>query len=78
MNRIGQTNPTFVHRFMIRNTIEQLVYRIFKYDSAAEPTTSNAQMNTNEPGCSNGVEHVERINNYQLTINDFFNLLQTL
>lgn len=28
VHRIGQTKPTFVHRFVIENTIEQRVYAL--------------------------------------------------
>jgi E3 ubiquitin-protein ligase SHPRH len=33
VHRIGQTKPTFVHRFLIRNSIEELVYKMFKSGS---------------------------------------------
>jgi SNF2 family DNA or RNA helicase len=86
VDRIGQTKPTFVHRFMIRNTIEELVFKLFKnnstYSAAGSSSTSNAQMNANKPFCSRELEDVEmaeeKENNYKLTIHDIFNLFQEL
>ena len=44
VHRIGQTKPTFVYRFLVNNTIEDLVYNLFKKNSYQN--IDNAQPNT--------------------------------
>jgi E3 ubiquitin-protein ligase SHPRH len=36
IHRIGQTKPTFVHRFIVRNTVEEQVFNLFKETSSAQ------------------------------------------
>lgn len=45
IHRIGQTKKTYIHRFLIRDTIEEIVYKLFlsnsNYDRATTSTTSH-------------------------------------
>jgi E3 ubiquitin-protein ligase SHPRH len=41
VHRIGQTKPTYVYRFHIRNTIEELVYKLFNKSSKTYQTNSS-------------------------------------
>ena len=52
VHRIGQNKPTFVHRFIIRHTIEEQVYKIFNSNQndidldtlSSQPTTSRESL----------------------------------
>lgn len=41
VHRIGQTRPTFVYRFMIKSSIEQLVYDLLKSNSSYTDTNGS-------------------------------------
>jgi E3 ubiquitin-protein ligase SHPRH len=81
VHRIGQTKQTFVYRFLIRNSIEELVYSLFKSGSSYSKKT--AAINSDRPNTSKalcGTENAASVsdNEKAITINDikslFFNL----
>lgn len=53
VHRIGQTKKTFVHRFLVRNTIEQLIYKLFaagnsNYQTIAAAVNTTSENNNND------------------------------
>jgi SNF2 family DNA or RNA helicase len=57
VHRIGQTKATFVYRFLVRNTIEELVYSLFKSNTSygqSEPI-----VNANQPNTSRSFERLD-------------------
>jgi SNF2 family DNA or RNA helicase len=52
VHRIGQDKPTFVYRFLVKNTIEQLVYDLFRAKSSYE---QNSGLADNQPICSKNI-----------------------
>jgi E3 ubiquitin-protein ligase SHPRH len=66
VHRIGQTKPTFVYRFLIRNTIEELVYSLFK-----SSTSYSKDSLTSKAGTSKSLENVDQCEAEKvITIND--------
>lgn len=48
VHRIGQTKPTCVYRFVMRETIEELLYNLFKSDES----NSKPKIDQTQPNCS--------------------------
>jgi E3 ubiquitin-protein ligase SHPRH len=66
VHRIGQTKPTFVYRFLIRNTIEELVYSLFKSN-----TNYSNDLSSSTAGTSKGLKNIsQKDNEKKITIND--------
>ena len=80
IHRIGQTKPTFVHRFLIRDSIEELVYRLFKSSSSySDNQTSN--VDPSKPNCSknfNKIQDEQEEEEKALTMADIKNLFLNL
>lgn len=81
VHRIGQTKPTTVYRFIIRNTIEELVYNLFKSNTSYSSQTQI--LNENEPNSSSAFAKAELLNDTAkskniLTINDIKDLFKKL
>ena len=82
VHRIGQTRPTTVYRFIIRNTIEELVYNLFKTGTSYstgnqtnEPTSSSTALaRSDATSDQSGQDLSKRI----LTIADIKDLFQNL
>lgn len=75
VHRIGQTKPTFVYRFMIKNSIEEHVYSMFKNN-----TSYSTNQDDDRPLCSKSLNQSE--NQYNkvsyLTVNDIKKLFLNL
>ena len=79
VHRIGQTRPTTVYRFMIRDTIEELVYDMFKQSTsyADVSATANSVAPSTSTGSSEERRRQEQPNKY-LTLSDIQNLFASL
>jgi E3 ubiquitin-protein ligase SHPRH len=65
IHRIGQTKKTFIHRFLVRNTIEELVYNLFIGNSSYD-RVNNARSSS------------DNSNRKNITISDLRNLFLKL
>ncbi|CAF0870165.1 unnamed protein product [Brachionus calyciflorus] len=80
VHRIGQTRPTFVYRFMIKNSIEEHVFSMFKANtsySSSEKTTPNFD----KPMCSKSLAQLDQQKENKvttLTVNDLKKLFLSL
>jgi E3 ubiquitin-protein ligase SHPRH len=70
IHRIGQTKPTFVHRFIVRNTVEELVLNLFR-------TPANATTDSTVPCTSNAANGTDQ-ESKMLTIGDVLSLFKNL
>lgn len=79
IHRIGQTRPTFVHRFLIKNSIEEQIYQMFKSTSYSNDSDDIPDSNP-RPNCSKSFENETEKNNDKnyLTIVDIQNLFLNL
>lgn len=78
VHRIGQTKPTFVYRFMIKDTIEEHVYNMFKSSTSY---SNNQQIDYSKPMCSKDISNQDQKQNSSnnvLTLNDIKNLFLNL
>jgi SNF2 family DNA or RNA helicase len=89
VHRIGQTKPTYVYRFLIRNTIEELVYSLFKsstsYSKEDSTNSSSSGESPDRPNTSRAFAGLEEGANTQqppaekvITINDIKQLFLNL
>jgi E3 ubiquitin-protein ligase SHPRH len=85
VHRIGQTKPTFVYRFLVRNTIEELVYSLFKSNSSYSNAgaSSSATASANYPNTSRSFERLDSGSNQSapekvIKINDLKELFLNL
>ena len=58
VHRIGQTRPTVVYRFIMRNTIEELVFNMLKVNSNY---AAKNQRDTNQPNCSTALALADKV-----------------
>ena len=60
VHRIGQTRPTVVYRFIMRNTIEELVFNMLKvngnYSARNQP-----HIDTNKPNSSKAIAQADKV-----------------
>ena len=47
IHRIGQTKKTFIHRFLVRNTIEELIFNLFIGNSSYDRVNSSNKSSSN-------------------------------
>ncbi|RNA13952.1 E3 ubiquitin- ligase SHPRH [Brachionus plicatilis] len=75
VHRIGQTKPTFVYRFMVKNSIEEHVYSMFKTNTSYSMNRDDAQ-----PLCSKSLNQAGNQDNSisYLTISDIKKLFLNL
>lgn len=84
VHRIGQTKPTTVYRFIIRNTIEELVFNLFKGSTSYSKRRSVEgisadELNSSAFACANPnqLETDKQVKKF-LTIKDIKDLFQKL
>jgi SNF2 family DNA or RNA helicase len=78
VHRIGQHRPTFVYRFLVKNSLEQLVYDLFKTKNS--PTT-NQDDAAQKAICSKNVVNLEEKQSApekHVTVNDIKKLFLNL
>lgn len=74
VHRIGQTKPTFVYRFMVKNSIEEHVYSMFKTN-----TSYSTNQDCDKPLCSKSLQKEDQESKVSyLTISDIKKLFLNL
>lgn len=78
VHRIGQTKPTYVYRFLIRNSIEDLVYNLFKQNIYSNKKVDTSQPNTSRALAKADNNDDQEDNKTSITINDLKKLFLNL
>jgi E3 ubiquitin-protein ligase SHPRH len=75
VHRIGQTKPTFVHRFIIRDTIEEQVYKMF---NSSKTQVNSTKATTSKSAANNAYFSDNDNENVFLTVGDIHSLYRNL